>query len=457
MKPVFLKELEKYSKQFLHNELLIEEEDFKNFEKQLFQRKVMEYRKGRYSFKYVGILTFKERVIFVLPKYIDDSNLKYNQKIKSIKLIIDVLRIYSGESIEEDDLQMLGNIHENNEFSYLSAINYFIEDYLEYGLYHSENKEYILNGNGEINWQKTIDEQTAFIFNKKPVYLDFYTIDTLIDDENYIRAVHKFIMNKCNSFLEKTGLIDLLEMPTIKFHIEEDSLGDINFIIRKIENELNFEYGDRKQRLLKVMRNFLLKDSSPLSQDSVRFFGTKYFNNVWEKACAYVFYHDKRLLEHITRPKWSNFKKIDDNKETLRPDILVQIEHIGINRFLILDAKYYDIEFRNGKVYGNPGIDDVIKQYMYQQALNYYIEEQGCIVSNVLLFPTMEDEFELFGNVTLDFINNLEDVLLMYLPAARILTLYCKHKKLDLNQLNCFFNEVDEVDNDKNMDKVKSP
>ncbi|WXR62537.1 LlaJI family restriction endonuclease [Peptostreptococcaceae bacterium AGR-M142] len=451
MKPIFLKELEKYSKQFLRNKISIEDEEFENFEKQLFQKKVMEYRNGKYSFKYVGILTFKERLIFVFPKYISVSNLNYNQKIKSIKLIIDVLRVYSGESIYEEDLQMLGNINVNNEFSYLSAINYFIEDYLEYGLYHSENKEFILNGSGEINWQKTIDEQTAFIFNKKPVYLDFYTIDTSIDDENYIRVVHKFIMNKCNYFLQKTGLIDLLEMPIIRFHIEEDSLGDINFIIRKIDNELNFEYGDRKQRLLKVMRNFLLKDSSPLSLNSVRFFGTKYFNNVWENACAYVFYHDKRLLEHITRPKWSNFKKVDDNKETLRPDILLKIQHLGINRFLILDAKYYDIEFVNGKIYKNPGIGDIIKQYMYQQALNYYIEGQGCIISNVLLFPTMGDDFELFGKVTLDFINNLEDIVLMYLPATKILTLYCKCKKLDLNLLNYFFNELDKADNDSNI------
>lgn len=447
MKSIFLKELEKYSKQFLSNELLIEEEDFKKLEKQLFQRRVMEYRKGKYFFKYVGILIFKERVIFILPKYIDNSNFKYSEKIKSMKLIIDVLRIYSRESIKEDDVEMLGNIDENNEFSYLSAINYFIEDYLEYGLYHSENKQYTSNGNGGINWNKTINEQTAFIFNKKPVYLDFYTIDTLIDDENYIRIVHKFIMNKCNSFLEKTGLIDILDMPVIKFYIEEDSLGDTNFIIRKIENELNFQYGDRKQRLLKAMRSFLIKDKCLLSQEYIRFFGTKYFNNVWEKACAYVFYHDKSLLEHITRPKWSNFKKIDNNKETLRPDILAQVEHRGMNRFLILDAKYYDIEFRNGKVYGNPGIDDVIKQYMYQQSLNYYIKQQGCSVNNVLLFPNMEDEFKLFGKVTLDFINNLKDVVLMYLPSTTILTLYCKHKKLSLDQLNYFFHELDKVGN----------
>ena len=56
-------------------------------------------------------------------------------------------------------------------------------------------------------------------------------------------------------------------------------------------------------------------------------------------------------------------------KNRLTPDILKVFSKDNKKYLLILDAKYYNMTFKNEKLQGNPGIEDITKQYLYHSAL----------------------------------------------------------------------------------------
>ena len=117
---------------------------------------------------------------------------------------------------------------------------------------------------------------------------------------------------------------------------------------------------------------------------------------------------------------------------------------------LILDAKYYNIVFRNNTVEYNPGIADISKQYLYKLALDKYIKENTINkIENIFLFPT-SDKDNLMGYVSLDFIksysksekniksdndDNEEKIKLVKLNVENLIELYCKKEYININQI----------------------
>ena len=127
----------------------------------------------------------------------------------------------------------------------------------------------------------------------------------------------------------------------------------------------------------------------------------------------------KSLAEIIEKPIWIKEYDVQDgqvievkppkkvNSRTYKPDaicIYKKDKNLSSNdmnnyTFVILDAKYYvfdmeDIEKDNNEEYKfdkgtHPGIEDITKQFMYQQAYNAFIQECGYgKVCNVFLSPT---------------------------------------------------------------------
>lgn len=151
-------------------------------------------------------------------------------------------------------------------------------------------------------------------------------------------------------------------------------------------------------------------------------FGTNSFNLVWEKVCAEVMdnqlqkpigglrlpvplaeqYRDmrhKKLVDLIDKPQWSGsspsgepFKK--QAEDTLIPDIVSIVNVDGNYQFIIFDAKYYNIQLEyNKKLRGQPGIESITKQYLYQLAYHPFVEaHQIDTVRNCFLMPTSSTE-----------------------------------------------------------------
>lgn len=107
--------------------------------------------------------------------------------------------------------------------------------------------------------------------------------------------------------------------------------------------------------------------------------------------------------------------------------------------FIILDAKYYNLKFDEKTLDGQPGLEDINKQYLYQLALKDFINNHEFkVVKNALLFPKYDDGIENKGYVEIEILHDLflENIQVIMLPANKINQMYLENKKISISDLN---------------------
>ena len=424
---IYSRELKKYNIKDLRNQLLLDDDIIQEL---LNKRILTKSKDNLFSFEFVGVLILNEKVMFCLPKYA-----KTGDKKTIVKQLLALFGEYSKrEKLDEDELESIGSIDSKNIYNMLSVIIFLMNDYFENGLYTNEKNICVINGEDEINWLKTIDEIQPLISEGEPLYLEYYTNTTQNDEENYFRQLHRYILNECTKKLNDLGLIDFLGLEPIIFEVDEDSLGTPQSIISRINNELNVQFVNRKQLLLKAMASFISNEKMETDNFTISFYGTRSFHVVWEKTCGYVLNNKYESVKKlIAPPKWTTTSGKEHKTATLIPDII----SISKDTFIIFDAKYYSMKLTEDILSGNPGVEDVTKQYLYQLAFNEYIRtKKFTSVKNILLFPSEEKEIKQLGKVTIKFLKdlNLEDITLFTLPAQRIFELYTNSKKLNIEK-----------------------
>ena len=166
-------------------------------------------------------------------------------------------------------------------------------------------------------------------------------------------------------------------------------------------------------------------------------FGTNSFNLVWEKVCAEVMdnqlqkpigglrlpvplaeqYRDirhKKLIDLIDKPQWAGTAPsgepfVKQAEDTLIPDLISIVNVDGSYQFVIFDAKYYNIQLEhNKKLRGQPGIESITNQSLYQLAYQPFAEvHQINTVRNCFLMPTDSAEVVEKGTVSLAMLSNM--------------------------------------------------
>ena len=409
-----------------------------------------------YVFTYVGVITIGNRVIKVYPKYI----LSENEPLIRMKRVIKVLERYSNS--EEQIINLFNGDGDNRSFNILAVILYLLNDYYEYGIYNNEEDIIEINGEGDILWNRTIDEGFVIIEDGRPYYTELITHRAVEDDMDYFKRLHECVLKECSKQLHDAGLEELFEIEMV--NLSEETLadfGDKEYILERILKELNIQFNTHRQILLKTLYTYISQDRKMLEEDQgISMFGTTAFHAVWEKACADVFgnklgvaigqlqmkepladKYDKKtkLIDLIEKPKWCGEDFIHQPKDTLIPDLITINEHNGKDCFIIFDAKYYLIQLEKGRTLrGNPGIGDVVKQYMYQLAYRKFLTDHNiAIVKNCFLMPTEGKEIINKGKAKLDMLSNLglEDIQIRLIPAEMLFDCYLSRKKIDIERL----------------------
>lgn len=409
-----------------------------------------------YVFTYVGVITIGNRVIKVYPKYI----LSDSEPAEQMKQVIKVLERYSHS--EEQIVNLYNGDGDNRSFNILAVILYLLDDYFEYGVYNNTQEILEINGEGEINWERTIDEGFTIISDNKPYYAELITKRTVEDETNYFKRLHECILTECSHQLHEAGLEDLFEMEQVSLTDEPlDSFGDRDYILDRLMAELSVQFNTHRQILLKTLYTYIAQDRRMLENDSgISMFGTTAFHAVWEKACSDVFGNmlqtklgqlplkvplaegydpNAKLIELIECPKWCGTDFEYKAKDTLIPDLITIDQLDGQNCFIIFDAKYYLLQLEKGRsLRGNPGIGDVTKQYLYQLAYKQFItDHQISIIRNCFLMPTESDGVIIQGTAKLEMLSNLglEHIQIRKIPAAELFRYYLSRKRLPLEKL----------------------
>lgn len=409
-----------------------------------------------YIFAFVGIMIVSGIVLKCYPKYI----FKNDTPLLQLKQI---LKVIEKQNKKEQFIKFHNESLENSSYNLLATILYLYNDYNEYGIYTTTQDIFEVNGNGEINWDKTINETFTLISNNKPFYPELITRKKIDDDNDYFKILHEVILTQCSKQLKKTGLLELFEFEELNL-IEKriDDLGDKDYILNKILKELNVQFNTRKQLLLKTMYAYIASESELGVNSDFSLYGTNSFHVIWENLCAEVFnnmlnkklselslplklkqeYNENhKLISIIEKPNWNN-KYGEFESDTLIPDLIsIYKDNNQEHKFIIFDAKYYTIKINGKSIVGQPGIESVTKQYLYQLAYKKFLEEHGFEqynIRNCFLLPTENSEVEELGNVSMEMLTmlGLEKIQVRLLPAEVVYSKYLKKTKFDINLLN---------------------
>ena len=434
MKTFYLQEWGKYTKHDILEEKL--EGDKETFDK-LLKYALFNEEEGKFQVKFVGVIIINDFVIKCYPKYIlediDEPEEDFKQVLKVMKKY---RKLNENMDYQNDEL-------EDISYNQLSMMIFFLEDYYESGVYANTQKTLQINGNGEIDWDRTINYTYPLIKDNKPYYVELYTKYNLNDLTDYFRLLHEYIITACSKRLEKAGLLDLFDLTPVELSDKyPEDFGGKDFILNKLEKELNVEFNTHKRKLLKSMHTFINEKNSFSNKNFLTVYGTSKYNVIWEEMCSKVFenklkntlkelnlgdFSNTKLNEIIEKPRWI-ITDIDEPKKTqpLKPDL---IAFYGYN-FVILDAKYYNLDFSDDKLTGQPGLESITKQYLYQLAYKQFIEDNYFkYVKNAFLFPTSGENIENKGVVKLKMLSDLglEDIQVIMIPAKKLNQMYLEN------------------------------
>lgn len=412
-----------------------------------------------YVFTFVGIITIEGRVLKCYPKYLANDL----EPLEELKQILKVLEKYNSK---EQIIRMYNDTSDSSAFNMLAVMLFLLQDYYDYGPYTNTQDIIETNGDGDILWDKTINETFTLLSNNRPYYPGILTRKRTIDDFDYFKRLHECILTRCTTELQDADLLELFDIAGVDVSDEEiDDFGEKEYILDRIVKELNVQFNTRKQLLLKTLYAYISNSRALDDLDCFSMFGTNSFNLVWEKVCAEVMdnqlqkplaalpmktaeeykgYRNKKLIELIDKPIWEgitaegeSFK--EEAKDTLIPDLISIIDSDKGYQFIIFDAKYYNLQLEEDKnLRGQPGIESITKQYLYQLAYKPFVEAHKIqIIKNCFLMPTANEEIIAKGTVTLAMLKNLglEDIQIRLLPAKIMYKHYLNNTKFDLSSL----------------------
>lgn len=422
-----------------------------------------------YVFTFVGVITIENHVLKCYPKYIKATD----NLLEQLKQVLDVISRYNSK---EQIIRLYNETSDSTAFNMLAVMLFLLKDYFEYGSYTNSRDVLEINGNGEIYWEKTINDTFAMLTNGRPVYPEMYTRKTVNDDYDFFKRLHECILTRCSHELEEADLLMLFDMTGVEISDEElDDFGDTEYILERIERELNVQFNTRKQRLLKTMYAYVSNSQSHVDDmDCFSMFGTHSFNLVWESVCSEVlgdqrnvalgniqlpvplkngYNRSDSLISIIDRPIWHGYKSVGNDFEkvaenTLIPDFLAVVKNDSEYDFVILDAKYYNLTLEESRpLSGQPGIESVTKQYLYQLAYQKFISDHEIKRSyNCFLMPTEIDYIVPKGKVVLEMMHNLklEDIQIRLLPAMKMYEKYLNNQKMEIRELNLDYDDIED-------------
>lgn len=403
----------------------------------LASKHIIEIYGDRIKFTYVGFITYEEKILFVAPKVYDEEDINYELVKKVRKVLKKSCR--NNDDIGTDFIQSKQN---NNYYGEIAIADYLINDYLYNGGYKKLVSKTEKSLERADDWKETINSVIPFFSDGYPVYSETYSKVFSDDKESEIVQLY---YNIIYYFLSKYSLLLGYEGIVISKNISVPSpfldKRKQKYYFNMINNELSNTFKDRDIRVLKALR-YLFKKESFYNQKNLSLYGTIKFDKVWEKCLQSVFDDESNdYVQYLPNPIWkiAGGTPVTNELNQMETDIVHRVD----DSLLLMDAKYYSIKLTNSSVVGNPGSYDIVKQYVYQLAL-----ENGTTMPvsvNALVFPIKkiknDIEYSIFGSVSLPLFK-CKDILCIYYSVDYLFNRYISGKKYTNEEYSTLINSV---------------
>lgn len=369
---------------------------------------------NKIKFKIVGFLTTNDYLIVIFPK---GMNIYPNHEInqRNSRLLLKAILKYGQKPSMKQEHISFGVSRTNNP---LTVAYWLMEDYLNNGLIKKNFYKKEQNGNGKINWPKTIKESSPYLISNQIYYLNPVTVKSFENISSELTIIHANILEIVNKNFGWLFDFELTEPRNYECNL---STHQMIFILNQARRET---FTEREVFLY----NYLIKyiENNAESGDNITDFFTlytKYFQYIWENICKELFRDESDLRQYVPNPYWEVNSNRRDTKQI--PDVLFK----NNNDLFILDAKYYQAYegFEN-----LPGWHDIVKQLFYSKSLNHVGFSK---INNIFIFPSPNGTFDIpllkhgfasvkdketeFGKVK-SFELNTESALKNYVSNSRI-------------------------------------
>jgi hypothetical protein len=240
------------------------------------------------------------------------------------------------------------------------------------------------NGQGEINWDETIERyQPVFLKGAsdapRPCYMDTATEISLPDENNFLTRLHQCLVTTWGRKLEELGLSSVLRVNVPLLSEDElDFFGEPDWQIDRINKELGVQFVTKSRHTLQLMKELIARMSNSETELCNQLsFGMNKAEHLWEFACAAVLGSELgenisdcgltwprggSFRDYMPRPVWKqigqespestdkNAYDLESRKSGWRLDFIrtypPKEERIGsVEKLVILDAKYYDVSW----------------------------------------------------------------------------------------------------------------
>lgn len=342
---------------------------------------------------YVGLLCFKKRTFFALPKIYDGV---VGDTTADLQTVFSCLQQYFAR--RKTRIISFGEAGEGTVFDDAGTILDLFLSLLrwtqEHGFYQAENTVRY-DEFSHINWRQTISERFPVNFGSSVVYAEpiGYRSNRTPNQLTELQALALI------DLADKVGPLSRIWLP---LHDEivssaqeiiinsENYYGD-NASMRNLIDELIFSSNkDFDRALLELLSMWI---DSDFKANDLQLYGTNAFHVVWEDICVSLFLRHAVFKEHS---QLASQPVLVSGKTLLhigpqRPDILFEMDE----DIWIADAKWYD--FDKGD---RPPLHDIVKQITYQTT----VLSGKTVKNNLFLVPGMGREtWEHGGDILMQY------------------------------------------------------
>lgn len=233
-----------------------------------------------------------------------------------------------------------------------------IRGFLRTGRYYMEtDPQYKTDTKGKASWSRTTREQRGFIQRNGSLVFTNLTVRSATPNANkHITQIHRYCVYEA---FDKMGWLYVPYMPE-----KPGSHPGIKESIYILSHKIAMTYNDQEQELFTAMKD-MLSYLDEKNSDNQYFFGTDYFERIWEKMVDRAFgIEDKG--KYFPKTRWLLDYGRVKTKTPLQPDSIM----IYKGKTYVLDAKYY----RYGCTMNPehlPNSQDINKQITYGEYIEH--------------------------------------------------------------------------------------
>ena len=254
--------------------------------------------------------------------------------------------------------------------AYLKIIRHFLRS----GRYYTESDPHFkTDTKGNSSWPKTVREQKPLVQKNGSLVFTKMTVRSVTPNANkLITQIHRFCVYEA---FDKLGWMYVPNMPEQPG--PHPSIKESIYILTK---KLTSTHNDHEQELFSAMKEMLTYVDEK-NTGKQYFFGTDYFERIWEKMIDKAFGVDDKD-SFFPRTRWL----LDYDKEKEKPPLIPDSIMIFKDRVYVLDAKLYRYGY-TGISDHLPNGSDINKQVTYGEYIETTRRVPDDMLYNAFIMP----------------------------------------------------------------------